>query len=122
MRKAIAALALTVGMLGLAPTTAKADGFGFGFSFGDRHHSGSFGYSDGCSGGYWGGYDGGCRPVVTYDDCYRPCGHWEYRCESYIVTCGFWDRVWVNDCSCGHWETRWVAPVYGTRTVRVWVP
>ena len=102
MKQAIAALALTVGLLGIAPSTAKADGFGFGFSFGDRHRGGYVGFSDGYSGGC-GGYT---TPTYYHeDDCCRPCGHWEYRCESYIVTCGYWDRVWVN----GNRDSVWSA-------------
>lgn len=118
MRKVLAAMTLAVGLMAMAPTQARADHFGFGFRFG----------GGGCDGGYVGfGYSDpycaprpSCGPYVVYDTC-RPCGHWECRTESYIVTCGFWERVWVADCGCGHWESRWVPPVYGTRTVRVWV-
>ncbi len=116
MMKMLGALVLAVGILGAAPTMAAAHGhhdhggFGFGFNFG------------GCDGGSF-GYSGGCyEPPVIVDPGCGGCGHWEYQTETYMVSCGYWNRVWVGDCCCGHWENVWVAPVYGSRTVRVWIP
>ncbi len=107
MRKLIATAAMVVGLMG---GVAKADGFGFSFG---GHRSGGyvqFGDGSGSYGGYSGGYYGGCGTTYSgYSDCYRPpvpCGHWEDR--------GYWQNVWVGDCSCGHYERNWVS-------VRVWV-
>lgn len=119
MMKTLAAMTLALGVFGLAPADAKADGW-FGFSFGDRHdrHHGdgwSVGFSvpihdhaaDCCC--------ASCRPVYV-EPCYPV---YEWRTETYLVCAGRWDRVWVGDCGCGRWEYQWIPPVYGTRTVRV---
>lgn len=115
MQKMLGALVMSLAVLAAAPSDAKAH---------DRHHRGSdvgFGFSFGDGGSFWFG-SGGCTNPAPYFAPTRPsCGHWEYRTETYLVQAGYWNRVFVNDCHCGHWETVWVAPVYGSRTVRVWV-
>ena len=88
-------------------------GFGFGFGFGhtsdwrdrDRHGWGVYTEHD-----RWRGYS---TPVRA--------GHYEYQTETYIVTPGYWAQTFVHDRYSGHYENVWVPPVYGRRTVTVWV-
>lgn len=108
MRKMLGAMTMVLALMATAASDARADhergsGFGFGFSFGD------------CDGGSF-RFDSGYR-----DSCRPRAGHYEYRTETYMISCGGWQQVFVSDCGCGHYEWQYVPPVYGTRTVRVWV-
>ncbi|GEM_PF-2678651 len=134
MRNMLGAMTLVLALVATAASDAKADdgrrgGFGFGFSFGDGDR-GSFGFDSGHRDGGSFRFDSGRRHDGSFRfdsgrrDSFRPqaCGRYEYRTETYLITPGGWQQVFVSDgCGCGHYETRYVAPVYGTRTVRVWV-
>lgn len=109
MKKTIGAMAMVLALMATAATDARADherggGFGFGFSFGD----GKGGFFRFDSGGF------GCAPLPR-------AGHWEYRTERYLISPGGWQQVWVGGGCGGRYEYQYVPPVYGTRTVRVWV-
>ncbi len=117
MQKILGALVMSLAVLGAAPSDAKAHDrhrshgdSGFGFNFGD---GGSFSFGFG---------SGNRQPAPSFAREMPTCGHWEYRTETYVVQAGYWSRVLVSDaCGFGRWETVWVQPVYGSRTVRVWV-
>lgn len=115
MQKMLGALVMSLAVLAAAPSDAAAHDR-------HRHHSDSgFGFSFGDGGSFWFG-SGSREPAPSCPREVRTCGHWEYRTETYLVQAGYWNRVLVSDaCGYGRWETVWVAPLYGSRTVRVWV-
>ncbi len=138
MKKLVGASLVMLGMLGAAPLAALAEdhdhhndhvtvhfgGDGFGFSFGGGgSHWDTRGRQSSRDRNDWrvheerdwrGGWSVGyTQPVTT--------GHWEYQTETYIVTPGYWRQTFVSNGYSGHYVNTWVEPVYGTRTVSVWV-
>ncbi len=131
MRKMMGAMTMALALMATVASDARAEehrrgGFGFGFGFSDDGGSFGFGASDRDGGSFR--FDSGRRDRGSFrhDSGRRrwhgpSAGHYEYRTETFVITPGGWQQVFVGGPCGGRYEWRYVAPVYGTRTVRVWV-